>query len=322
MVRFVRVKQRHLLESLFLTSILLAGCGGGGGSFSGSTPTSSTSSASPSPSPSSSAPAPSSAVAYVNTLRAVGGLPPVTENTALAQGLAAHALYMVKNDFIGHSEDPGRPFFSPEGDVAARNSNVAVSTNVGMTEEDAINGWIAGPFHAAGILDTKLRSTMFSAYAETKSGVRYGACLDVLRGLGEAAAVNFPVLWPGNGSTVGLTSYEGNESPDPLTGTPGYVAPTGLPIYCLIGPGGNTPVVTGSSLTVGGVPVAHAVFDETTYSNPDAETQALGRNVLDSRDMVVIVPQAPLVRGQTYAVSLSVSGQTIQWSFSVSPNAR
>lgn len=306
-------------------AVVLVGCGGGG--FGTTATSSSSSSASPSPSSSSSASptassSPGAAVAYVNSLRALAGLPAVTENTALGQGLAAHALYMVKNNVIGHSESSALPFFSPEGDTAARNANLAVSTDVSQPDTFAIDGWITGPFHAAGILDTTMESTCFSSYAETKNGFRYGACLDVLRGLGSQPRSTFPVVWPGNNTVVGLSSYGGNESPDPLTSTPGFTAPSGLPLYVLLGTGGVTPQVTASSLSSRGIGLTHAVFDETSYVNPDSGTQSLGRAVLASRDMVVIIPRDPLVRGETYSVSLTVSGQIISWTFAVASNAR
>lgn len=316
------LSMRRALElrlAMLALGLLLVGCSGGGGFGGGST-----TAATPTPSPSGSSPPATqgTAVAYVNRLRSLGGLPALAENTALGQGLAAHALYMVKNDVIGHSEDLSLPFSSPEGDTAARNSNLAISSDLQQTDEASIDGWITGPFHAAGILDATLKSTMFSSYAEAKSGVRYGACLDVLHGRSGDTTASFPVLWPGDGTTVGLTAYAGNEAPDPLTGTPGFTAPSGLPIYCLLGTGAVTPVVNGSSLTTGGQPVTHAVFDESTYVNPDPDTQSLARAVLGSRDMVVIMPRQPLTRSATYQVSLAVNGQTISWSFAVAAGAK
>lgn len=319
---------RHTLElrcAFVALAVALVGCSGGGGSGSStSAPTTSgSSSQSPSASPSPGRSAdPGSAIAYANGLRALSGLPALGEDTSLAQGEAAHALYMVKNNVIGHAEDAQLPFFTPEGDLAARNSNLAISTNAAQPDTESIDGWITGPFHAAGILDARLLTTEFSSYSENKDGVRYGACLDVLRGLGAQATVSFPVLWPGNGATVKLSSYHGNESPDPLSSTPGFTAPTGLPVYCLLGTGNTVPNVTASSFASGGNALTHAVFDETTYTNGDANAQTTGRAVLASRNMVVLIPRDPLTAGATYAVSLTVNGQTISWSFTVAADAR
>ena len=55
----------------------------------------------------------------VNYYRAVAGLPSVTENVTYSDGTWKHARYMVKNDYIGHSEDPANPWYTPEGLQAA-----------------------------------------------------------------------------------------------------------------------------------------------------------------------------------------------------------
>lgn len=89
----------------------------------------------------------------------------------------------------------------------------------------------------------------------------------------------------------------------------------GAPIYVLMGPGDQTPSVTGAALTVDGTPVDTCVFDETTYFNLDAQQQAIGRRILDARDSIVILPRNPLVPDKTYTVGLAVNGTTLTWSF-------
>jgi hypothetical protein len=49
----------------------------------------------------------------------------VTEDPAWSAGDADHAKYCVKEDYIGHSEDPTSPFFTDAGLLAAQNGNVA-----------------------------------------------------------------------------------------------------------------------------------------------------------------------------------------------------
>ena len=59
----------------------------------------------------------------VNYYREMAGLPAVSENTTYSQGDWYHARYMVKNDYIGHSEDPANPWYTVEGAQAAAAGN-------------------------------------------------------------------------------------------------------------------------------------------------------------------------------------------------------
>ncbi|MSQ10254.1 MAG: hypothetical protein EXR52_04530 [Dehalococcoidia bacterium] len=52
-----------------------------------------------------------------------------------------------------------------------------------------------------------------------------------------------------------------------------------------------------STLSVGGRPLEHCVFSEASYSNADGTAQQLGRSVLGSRGVVVVIPGHPLEQG-------------------------
>ena len=43
-----------------------------------------------------------------------------------------------------------------------------------------------------------------------------------------------------------------------------------------------------------------------------------GRQILGSRDAIILMPQQPLVAGQTYTVSITSNGTTYTWSFTAS----
>jgi hypothetical protein len=88
----------------------------------------------------------------------------------------------------------------------------------------------------------------------------------------------------------------------------------GAPILFLAG-GVKSPSVTESRLTVSGKDVPHCRFDENTYTNPTAYDQEYGRRILATRHTIVMIPQAPLPRGQKATVSLTVEGKTTTWSF-------
>ncbi|GAH44015.1 unnamed protein product, partial [marine sediment metagenome] len=42
----------------------------------------------------------------------------------------------------------------------------------------------------------------------------------------------------------------------------------------------------------------------------------------DSRDAIILIPRNPLTPGASYTVSITVSGQTHTWSFTVSSTAK
>lgn len=286
----------------------------------GPTPTSTTPAG---PTPTSTTPAAQDWLAYVNFIRSLAGLPAVTENPVWSAGDVAHSKYMVKNQVIGHDENPALPFYSDEGNTAAANGNVAINSNINATDAQIINQWVSGPFHQLGIIDPKLNQTGFGAYREAGQPFTVGGTLDVLRGrLGAVpAGITFPVYWPANGKSLNLTTYGGNESPDPLTGCPGYTAPTGLPLYLQLGPGNVTPAVTASSMKQGATDIPVCVFDQTNYTNGNAGQQSLARSILQGRSAIVIIPQAPLVPGSSYTVSITTNGNTYNWTFNVAANA-
>ncbi len=252
-------------------------------------------------------------LAYLNQIRALGNLAAVTENATYSDGDRKHAIYMVKNDVITHDENPATPFYTPEGDAAANASNVMVYSNTSKTDEEAIDSWILGPFHGVGLLDPHLHETGYGSYREAGGLWEMAAALNVLSGTQDLPnGFTFPVKWPANGATSWFTSYTGGESPDPLAGCGNdYVEPTGAPVYLMIGPGNLTPTVTATSFKRGGVDLEHCVYTEATYAGPQD-----GRDVLDSRDAVILMPRAPLTPG-TYAVSITANGTTYSWSFVV-----
>jgi uncharacterized protein YkwD len=255
--------------------------------------------------------------AYVNYYRAMAELPLLVEDVGWSDGCYNHARYTVKNDVLDHDEDAGNPWYTPDGQEAARSSNLMATFDVSKSDEAAIDGWMQAPFHAVGILDPALSQTGYGSYREADGGYQMAAGLDVIRGRGSIPPlVTFPIKWPADGTTVPLTSHSG-EYPSPLTSCPGYSTPSGLPIILQIGSGGVTPNVTAHSFSQGVTALDHCVFDETNYANPDGLQQSLGRSILNARDAIVLIPRHPLTPGQSYTASITVNGDTHTWSFSV-----
>ncbi|MBP7963191.1 MAG: hypothetical protein KBG20_11615 [Caldilineaceae bacterium] len=252
----------------------------------------------------------------VNYIRTLAGLPGVTENSAFTDGCFNHARYMVKTDHVDHAEVVGNPWYSEAGNTAAVNSVLFVYGDTTIATRTVFNSWMTGAFHGVSLIDPRWQTTGYGSFAEDVGTWKFGACMDVNRGLGNVpAGVTYPVLWPGNGTTIPVLRYVGPESPDPLTSCPGYTSPTGPPIYLLAGDGNTTPAVTAHTFQVDGGDLDHCVFDESTYANPTAQTQDIGRAVLGARDAVILLPKAPLVAGKTYTVSITVNGVARTWSF-------
>jgi hypothetical protein len=263
--------------------------------------------------------APTDWLGYTNHRRSIGGLPPITETASWSQGCSQHSTYMVKNDIIAHSEDPNRPYYTAEGNAAAGNSNLMVSTNVNTSELAAIDMWLTGPFHGLGILDPRLQSTGFGFYREADGNLEMGACFDVYRGAASTpSASQFPVRWPGAGSEMPYLSYNGGEAPDPLASCSGYSAPSGPPVYLLLGTGALNVNVSASSFSRGAQALQHCVLTENSYTHPNGSYQDLGRWALGYRDAVVVMPRQPLLANSTYTVSITANGQNYTWSFSTS----
>jgi len=257
---------------------------------------------------------------YLNFYRATAGLPPVTENAAWSDGDRKHAMYIVKNDALLHSEEQDNPWFTPEGHAAARQSNLFVSYDRDDNDAQVIDSWMQSPFHAVGILDPRLTQAGYGSYREENGRLETGAALNVIAGILHTAKATYPIYWPGNGTIIPIGRHLA-EQPSPLTSCPGYTAPSGLPLILQIGSGDLTPAVSATSFTRNGRSLEHCVIDETTYKNPDRGQQLLGRSILGARDAIVLIPRAPLSSGATYTASITADGHVYAWSFSVSTAA-
>jgi hypothetical protein len=246
-------------------------------------------------------------LARLNYWRSTAGLAKVTDNAVWSSGDYLHAKWMVKNNLAAHDEPAGSPYYTAAGDLAGNSGNIAVSSTTATPDTSAIDWWMAAPFHAIAMMDPRLTSTGFGAYRETKSGWDAGFTLDTSRG-NPFSGGTYPVFWPGNGKTVPLTTYSGNESPDPLPQC-GYSGTVGLPVFVEVG--GNVSTTAGSvhSFTGNGTPLTHCVID--------SNNSAVG-SYLKWRGAVIIIPRAPLQPGVTYVVTVTVNNVLRTWSFSVS----
>src|SRR6202035_4996026 len=125
------------------------------------------------------------------------GTPLVSANRSWIRGIKNHLRYMAKTPpryLTGqyaslHTENPKSPYYTKSGAREAGASDLFEGA-FGYTATDFINGWLAAPFHAIGMLRVNLRQVAFASNSSTGD-----AGLDVLSGLTGTASprlVRFP----------------------------------------------------------------------------------------------------------------------------------
>ncbi|MDY7101879.1 MAG: CAP domain-containing protein [Actinomycetota bacterium] len=253
----------------------------------------------------------------VNAYRASAGLAPVEENATWSADALAHSRYLVDNDVVSHEEDPDLPGATLGGAIAGANGNVAGTGAASRTDEAFVELWMAGPFHAIGILRPDLESVGYGAHRDDDAGdIRAAATLDVVRGIDpDRAGTDEPVVWPGDGSVVPLREYPGNELPDPVTACPGYSPPTGLPILVLLPD--DAVDVTSSGIDVDGRRVAHCRITAESYTHPVQRWEDRGRALLAADNATILVARDPFEDGDRVSVELGAAPYDLRWSFDI-----
>ena len=254
-------------------------------------------------------------LAVVNYYRATAYLPPVTEDGSLSAGDQKHAEYLVRNDLVAHEEDPTLPGYTAAGNLAGLSSNVA-GGSAHATDREMIEFWMRSPFHGIGMLRPRLRKVGFGI-AHDNRGLQTAAALDVLSGLGATMPpdIDFPIEWPGNGTTQPLRSFFGGEYPDPLTACPGYETPTSVPLIIQF----EKPVRVSSFSfeDSSGRRLPSCEIDASTYVNPNGAAQRLGRLLLGADNVAFVIPREPLVAGDTYTLDVTSNGEKAHSKFTV-----
>ena len=204
------------------------------------------------------------------------------------------------------------PWYTAAGNDAGANGNVAASSDATKTDRQFVDQWITAPFHAAGILDPDARDLGLRLVPagrrdavprrgnarraprpdRRRTDDRHGVPRRQLDVADRAADV------PRRRVSRPAVSVPGGYNPTVSTGTP---------LFALL-PSAPDPASTlAATVERDGVAVESCAYDETSYTNPDANAQALGRQVLATRHQVVVIPKLPLVQGSVYSVSISVT---------------
>ncbi len=250
-------------------------------------------------------------LATVNAYRTASGLVPVAENAAWSAGIADHLIYMARTPaayFVGayrslHTENPASPYYTAVGAAAAQSSDLYEGVG---SPGAAIDGWMAAPFHAIGILRAQLRQVGFAF-----NGADANAGLDVIRGLSGPPSSR-PILFPGPGAVSALTAYAGDESPNPLE-TCNWTS-AGLPLIALL-PATPAPGTSATLTARGGVRVPTCVVDQYTYRTSDPVYGPTGREILQADHAVLVMPERPLTNTRYTATIRQPGRAAIAWSF-------
>jgi hypothetical protein len=106
-----------------------------------------------------------------------------------------------------------------------------------------------------------------------------------------------------------------------LTGCPGYARPAGLAITLEIGADVDARLGAYRLTRDGASPVNLQAcgFDASSYVNPEAAAQQRARAIMHGFGAVVMIPRAPLDKGTSYIVSMTVNGREYKWSFATAP---
>ncbi len=293
-------------------------------------------------------------LARLNYYRAMLNLRPVVEDRKLSAGDLAHAKYIVKNyadaiqrSSLGaemHAEDPGNQWFTATGREAAQASDIeAYFIPGGARESDtsgsadpsewavarapgtaiwSIDGWMSIPFHRFPMLNPRLVRAGFATYCEADACASGLNLRDGVEGGIPKFEIKWPLVFPPDGSKLGMESF-GNEWPDPRASCSGYEPPSGLAITLQMGEFRESRLGEFSvkqENTDGTQVVLEACgFDSRSYTNPEASTQQVGRDVLQNYAAVVVIPRRPLEKGGKYAVSITADGKKYDWTFSITP---
>lgn len=263
----------------------------------------------------------------MNWYRSASGLKVITADSTLTQAIASHLNYLIKTDKVlrgggfasPHTENPASPFYSSEGEAAGKASNIISEGRADENEAGAIDGWMGAPFHAVGILRESLKSSALAVATAENARTYWG--LNVIAGLSPSATRTKNVLFPGDGSTVRLSAFQG-ESPDPREGCAGdYRNYTGLPIFASLLKDPTKDVTVEMTDTKGVALAGDALCVQTQYSfkSTDAVMGPSGAKAFSGDNLVIVIPRDPLVKG-TYKLRIKQGGAAdIAWSFSVAP---
>jgi uncharacterized protein YkwD len=248
----------------------------------------------------------------VNSYRSEVGVPPLTEDPAVAEGAEAHAYYYLFNfgrpqlqGLSIHTEDPALPGFSGENSLLRDRHFGYGGTRGGEvidqigTPEGSVQVWMDSVYHRFPLL---ARETTVAGYGRAQLGIANLAVLDL--GVAEPGSGD-AIVYPRPDQTTVPGSFNRGEVPDPVPAGASY--PVGYPVTLQVGAAQTLSVSSGRLIGPDGK-------DVPSY------TLQPGASGLTGSEWALLA-KTPLTAGARYTVEVSgqVSGQDLakRWSFMV-----
>jgi hypothetical protein len=239
-------------------------------------------------------------------------------------------------------EEEGQPFYTSVGASAGRNAVVLTAQEIAISGAEFVDRLMTMPFtglvpmvpqfSVAGLgeycepgdcaivipyrfaLEKSLRIALYDGPASDRL---WNPSLGLIPM--ETGRLRSPVEFPPDGATVNLTTYAGDDYPDPLSACPDYKAPTGAPISLQLGegygPDGNLDV-SSNLVTRDGSQIETCLITASSYVGRDHLQTDAAKKTLHQIGAAVILPREPLSPGH-YKVALTEGGKPYEWNFTV-----
>jgi len=272
-------------------------------------------------------PIPSKSATWLETLnyyRIASGVSPLKEVPAFSEAAKKHAIYVGKTPeryFTGlyenkHRENPDSPYATEAG-ITDGAGQIAWSNS--DSPADSIHQLMAAPIHTIGFLRENLETTGYGFSPEDGKDT-YVHTFSTLSGLSKEKRTKV-LLFPGDGSTVKLNSFDGNEVPEPRESCAGdWKFFSGLAIIAslLKEPHKDlkASLTTPDEVTFDD-PENFCVVTENNFKTTDKSYGAALGPILANDHMVIMFARNPLSYGLHTAKISQPGEKDITWSFNI-----
>ena len=260
----------------------------------------------------------------LNYYRIASGVSPVKESKVFSAAAKKHAIYVGKTPekyFTGvyankHNENPDSPYASEEG-ITDGAGQIAWSSS--DSAANSVHQLMGAPIHTIGFLRENLETTGYGFSPEDGKD-SFVHTFSTLSGLSKEKRTKV-VLFPGDGSTVKLNSFDGNEVPEPRESCAGdWKSFHGLAIIAslLKQPHKN---LKASLTTPDGLTFDDrenlCVVTENDFKTTDEDYGGALGPILSNDHMVIMFARNPLSYGLHTAKITQPGQKDITWSFNV-----
>lgn len=232
-----------------------------------------------------------------NEERSKLGMTPRPEDPEISDAAQKHCNYMALNNYLGHSEDEGRPGYTREGAASAARSILSMGRGAAKVAE----GFVATLWHRQDVI----RPDTFLFGVGNKGS--YSA-IDGREGRGGAESHWWPVLCPAPNQNQVPLNFR-HESPEPV---PAGVR-AGFPVTAYFGT--RNLKMNGYTLKKVNGPQTGENIDCWMYG-PNLDKQ---NNMATYQHVVAIIPKAPLSGGTIYEVTFDIevdgAARKLTWRF-------